>query len=195
MILPSFCYSSKTRRAEGLCVHYFSAIYADPKRWDDPQRAWELFHDLNLPREKEKYGPWDIDLGNGHADGIYASADFMITGKGERIDLVPDTHKSWHAGKSAYRGREDCNSFLAGVELIAAPQVSQEYGFTEGHYAALAELIIEYNFMPMVTTHEAIRREYQQRNPDVGVPNKYDPGPSWDWSRLNYYLNQDMDGG
>lgn len=192
MILPPHCYSNKDRNAEGLVIHYFSCIYADPERWDDPQRCWELFFDLNLPRDARQ-NSWLTPLGN---DRNYASADWMITPQGERIDLVPYGKKTWHAGKSAYRGRENCNNFMAGVELIAAPQVKAEYDFTEAQYKAVAELILDYNFLPKVTTHEAIRDEYLIMHPeDKHTPVKKDPGPSWDWGRLREYLNIDLDGG
>ena len=193
--LPEHCYSNKKRKAEGLTLHYFSCIYADPDRWDDPQRCWELFHDLNLSLDAKQYGPWQIPLGYGHAGGIYASADWMITGKGERIDLVPYGNKTWHAGKSSYRGRENCNNFLAGVELLAAPQEGAQYGYTEGHYRGVAELVLEYGFLPKVTTHEAIRAEYKLLHPKEVIADKRDPGPSWDWGRLSEYLNADLDGG
>lgn len=187
--LPPHCYSSRKREAEALAIHYFSCIYADPDRWDDPERCWELFHDLNLERDKELYGPWDIDLGNGHKDYIYASADWFVTGAGDVIELVPYGHKTWHAGASSYKGRENCNNFMAGVEIIAAPQVSAEYGFTEGHYRGVAEIILEYGFGDRVTTHQKIREEYQNKHPEKNIPDKKDPGPTWDWNRLNEYLN------
>ena len=195
MHLPQSCYSNSLRTPDSLATHYFSGINADPEKWDDPQRCWELFHDLNMTRDKEKFGPWDIDLGNGHADGIYASADWMIPQAGGILELAPFGHKTWHAGASAYNGKEKCNDFMAGVELIAAPQAGAEYGFTENQYSSLAWLILHYNFMPRVTTHSAIRREYQQRHPESDVPDKPDPGPTFSWSRLNKYLSHDLDGG
>ncbi len=193
--LPSFCYSNKKREPDSLALHYISCIYADPDKWDDPQRIWEMLVDLNLSRDAEQYSPWQVDMGNGHYDNIYASYDWMITPEGERIELVPYGNKTWHAGLSTYRGKENCNNFMAGVGLIAAPHVSNEYGFTEGHYRATAELILEFGFLPRVTTHENIRKEYQQRHPEKNAKDKNDVGPTWDWSRLQKYTNHDLDGG
>jgi len=194
--LPNFCFSSKIRKPDSLALHYFSCINADPDRWDDPRRCWELFHDLNLPRNKQKFGPWAIDLGNGHADGIYASAEWMVPPNGEIIELVPYGYKTWHAGFSSFRGVENCNEFMAGVELIAAPQSGPEYGFTEAQYRATAEIIVTRGFpRERVTTHQRIREEYQHNHPDQNVPDKNDVGPTWSWDRLNHYLDHDLNGG
>ena len=41
----------------------------------------------------------------------------LIGPEGERCTLVPDAGIAWHAGASAFRGRERCNDFLLGVVL------------------------------------------------------------------------------
>ncbi len=49
----------------------------------------------------------------------------LIGPEGERCTLVPDSQVAWHAGASAFRGRERCNDFLLGVsfsgDTYAAP--------------------------------------------------------------------------
>lgn len=190
--LPQFCYSQKVRKPDSLCLHWVSCIYADPDNWDDPERIWQMLHDLNLPREHQKYGPWAVDLGNGHQDGIYASYDWLFTADGHRIDLVPYGHKTWHAGKSYYRGRFNCNEFMAGAGIIAAPAKGREYDFTELQYSGIAEIILEKNFGTRVTDHKTIRKGYKQRFPENKVKDKHDVGKYWDWGRLNRYLRDEI---
>jgi len=179
-------------KPEGLVLHYLSLVFADPANWDNPDRIWEFLHDFNLPAKKRKYGPWQ-GLPPGR---MYGSYKWMILGDGERIQLAPTGQETWHAGKSYFRGRENCNKFLEGVALVAAPQLGRDYDFTESQYRATAELILETGFEYTTTTHEKVRREYMMRHPeDTQVKPKHDPGPTWDWSRLNQYLRYDLNGG
>jgi hypothetical protein len=192
MPLPPHCYPGRPIRTEGLVIHYISLINADPENWDNPQRIWEFLCDFNRPHNKRMYGTWE----GLPPQRMYGSYNWLITGMGDRITLVPEGQEVWHAGKSYFRGKKNCNKFTAGVALVAAPQAGREYGFTEGHYRATAELILDTGFEHTVTTHERVRKEYMQRHPeDDQVKPKHDPGPTWDWSRINRYLRYDLNGG
>lgn len=45
------------------------------------------------------------------------SAHYVIDIKGSITQLVTDTHRAWHAGKSSWNGKSDCNSYSVGIEL------------------------------------------------------------------------------
>ncbi len=46
-----------------------------------------------------------------------ASAHFVIGRKGEIIQLASCLVKTWHAGKSSYKGRQNVNDFAIGIEI------------------------------------------------------------------------------
>lgn len=50
-----------------------------------------------------------------------ASAHVVIARDGRRTVLAPDDAITWHAGKSAFKGRSSCNSFMLGVEFALTP--------------------------------------------------------------------------
>lgn len=45
------------------------------------------------------------------------SAHYVIDEKGSVTQMVTDTHRAWHAGKSSWNKLNDCNSFSIGIEL------------------------------------------------------------------------------
>lgn len=46
-----------------------------------------------------------------------ASAHVVIAKDGRRTVLADDAQITWHAGRSEFRGRKHCNTFMLGVEL------------------------------------------------------------------------------
>jgi AmpD protein len=111
--------------------------------------------------------------------GIHAlrvSAHFLIRRGGELIQFVPCTRRAWHAGVSAWRGRQRCNDFAIGIELEGC----DERPFENVQYAVLARLI------------RVLRRSYAIADivghADVAPGRKTDPGPHFDWARLKRML-------
>jgi AmpD protein len=104
--------------------------------------------------------------------GVRVSAHFLIRRSGELLQFVPCTKRAWHAGKSAWRGRNRCNDFSIGIELEGADDVP----YTEPQYRALAELTR--------TLQSAYPIADIAGHCDIAPRRKTDPGPSFDWSRL-----------
>jgi len=46
------------------------------------------------------------------------SAHVIIDKDGTRYILADDKHVTWHAGRSNFNGRENCNDFMLGVEFV-----------------------------------------------------------------------------
>jgi AmpD protein len=107
---------------------------------------------------------------------LEVSAHFLIRRDGELVQFVPCTMRAWHAGRSAWRGRERCNDFSIGVEL----EGTDDTPYTAAQYAMLARLV------------KAIRRRYPVQHVaghyDIAPDRKTDPGPSFDWARLRRRL-------
>ena len=47
-----------------------------------------------------------------------ASAHFVLGRAGEVVQLAPTNVSTWHAGRSAYRGRANVNGFSIGIEIV-----------------------------------------------------------------------------
>jgi hypothetical protein len=51
---------------------------------------------------------------------LRVSAHFLVRRDGALIQFVPCSERAWHAGQSAWRGRQRCNDFSIGIELEGA---------------------------------------------------------------------------
>ncbi|MBP7454482.1 MAG: N-acetylmuramoyl-L-alanine amidase, partial [Ottowia sp.] len=87
--------------------------------------------------------------------------------------------RAWHAGTSRFRGRDNCNDYAVGIELEGL----EGERFTARQYARLATLIralaARYP-ITAITGHE-----------QVAPGRKHDPGPGFDWHRLQQTLAWD----
>lgn len=104
---------------------------------------------------------------------LKVSAHFFIRRNGELIQFVPCGRRAWHAGVSQWQGRERCNDFSIGIEL----EGDDETPFEEAQYAMLNALLTalkEVYPIAAVTGHS-----------DIAPGRKTDPGPCFDWSRVN----------
>jgi len=104
--------------------------------------------------------------------GLRVSAHFLVRRDGALVQFVACAERAWHAGASAWRGRERCNDYSIGVELEGADEVP----YADAQYATLARLV------------RALRRRYPIADivghSDVAPGRKTDPGPAFDWARL-----------
>ena len=102
--------------------------------------------------------------------GLRVSAHFLIRRDGALIQFVACGKRAWHAGVSAWRGRERCNDFSIGVELEGA----DDRAFEDAQYAQL------------VTLTRALRARYPiadiAGHADIAPGRKTDPGPRFDWA-------------
>ncbi|MDO9226269.1 MAG: 1,6-anhydro-N-acetylmuramyl-L-alanine amidase AmpD [Pseudomonadota bacterium] len=105
--------------------------------------------------------------------GLRVSSHFFIRRDGELIQFVPCGSRAWHAGVSVWRGRERCNDFSIGVEL----EGTDDMPFSDAQYAVLNHLL------------ETLRAAYPitgvAGHSDIAPGRKTDPGPCFDWDRLN----------
>jgi AmpD protein len=145
-----------------------------------------VLHGISLP-PGEFGGPWIARLftGNLPADahpefreraGLRVSAHVLIRRDGEPVQFVPFNDRAWHAGRSVWQGREACNDYSIGIELEGTDDVPYE----DAQYASLAQLL------PVLrAAYPAITADRIVGHSDVAPGRKTDPGPSFDWSRVN----------
>ena len=67
---------------------------------------------------------------------LRVSAHCVIDRNGQIYQCVDFNQRAWHAGVSTYQGREACNDFSVGVELIGP----EEGPFTESQIQALGSI-------------------------------------------------------
>lgn len=148
-----------------------------------------LVHGISLP-PGEFGGDWIQDLFTNRLDasrhpyfgelkGMKVSAHLLITRTGALTQFVPFHRRAWHAGRSEYAGRTQCNDFSIGIELEGTDDVPYE----DIQYQRLAHVI------------EALLRTYPKLSQDsiaghqhVSPGRKTDPGPAFDWTRLDRLL-------
>jgi AmpD protein len=103
--------------------------------------------------------------------GLRVSAHFLVRRDGEVLQYVPCELRAWHAGESAWNGRDRCNDFSIGVELEGTDEVP----YTDAQYDSLARLT------------EALFERYGRLgvagHSDIAPGRKTDPGPHFDWER------------
>ncbi|MBL8383729.1 MAG: 1,6-anhydro-N-acetylmuramyl-L-alanine amidase AmpD [Burkholderiales bacterium] len=105
--------------------------------------------------------------------GLRVSAHFLIERGGGILQFVSCDDRAWHAGVSSWRGRERCNDYSIGVEL----EGSDDRPFTARQYERLATLM------------RALRGRYPSirgvaGHSEIAPGRKTDPGPHFDWGRL-----------
>ena len=105
--------------------------------------------------------------------GVRVSAHFFIRRNGALLQFVPCARRAWHAGASAWQGRERCNDFSIGVEL----EGTDTRPYTARQYERLARLV------------RALRSRYPiadlAGHSDIAPGRKTDPGATFDWPRLH----------
>jgi AmpD protein len=110
-------------------------------------------------------------------EGVRVSAHFFLRRDGELVQFVNVAHRAWHAGASAWRGRENCNDFSVGIEL----EGSDSKPYTEAQYAVLQHLLTAL-FAAYPTLTEVVGHQH------VAPGRKTDPGPCFEWTRLRAWF-------
>jgi AmpD protein len=163
---------------------------ASPNADDRPDGAVvELIvvHAISLPPERFG-GPYIEALFTNRLDAgahpyfqsianLRVSAHFLVRRSGELIQFVECDRRAWHAGSSAWRGRERCNDFSIGIELEGC----DTRRFASAQYGMLARLV------DRICAHYPIADIVGHS--DVAPGRKTDPGPHFDWLRFHRDLS------
>jgi AmpD protein len=119
---------------------------------------------------------WDAHSYFQQIRGAEVSAHFVIRRDGALIQFVSCDDRAWHAGRSNFQGRDNCNDFSIGIELEGLEGDS----FEPPQYETLSSLCA------------AIAQHYPTRHiaghEHVAPDRKKDPGPGFDWAQLQQSL-------
>ena len=153
-----------------------------------------VVHGISLP-PGEFGGPWIDRLFTNElpADAhpyfadvckLRVSAHVLISRDGALTQYVSFNDRAWHAGESSHRGREWCNDFSVGIELEGADDIP----YARAQYRALAALS-----GALRRTWPSLREADIVGHCDIAPGRKTDPGPAFDWARLEELLRGGAD--
>jgi AmpD protein len=115
---------------------------------------------------------WDAHPYFGQIRGLEVSSHFFIDRQGSLLQFVSCDDRAWHAGKSEYRGRCQCNDDSIGIELEGL----EGGAFETVQYSTLAALCQSLRLhypIAHVAGHE-----------HIAPGRKFDPGPGFRWDFL-----------
>lgn len=115
---------------------------------------------------------WDEQPYYRQIRGLTVSAHFVVRRDGELLQFVSCAQRAWHAGRSSWKGRDNCNDYSIGIELEGL----EGEPFEAAQYDTLADLL-----RSLATGHplqSVVGHEH------VAPGRKFDPGAGFDWRRL-----------
>lgn len=119
---------------------------------------------------------WDAHPYFQQIRGLEVSAHFVIHRDGRLVQFVSVLDRAWHAGRSSWCGRDNCNDYAIGVELEGL----EDHPFEPAQYDTLTRLLQQIDArwpLQGVTGHE-----------HVAPGRKRDPGQAFDWAGLQRRL-------
>ncbi|MDV3503974.1 1,6-anhydro-N-acetylmuramyl-L-alanine amidase AmpD [Marinobacter sp. M-5] len=111
--------------------------------------------------------------------GMRVSAHALIRRDGSVIQFVSFLDRAWHAGRSSFRGEQECNDFSIGIELEGADDIP----YTDEQYQSLADVSAY-----VMAAWPEIRRDRITGHCDIAPGRKTDPGPAFDWKHYHQRL-------
>ncbi len=149
-----------------------------------------VVHGISLPPQQYG-GPWIDQLFTNCLDckahpyfeeleDLEVSAHFLVRRDGELVQYVSTKLRAWHAGQSAHLGRNNCNDFSIGIELEGDDTTPYE----DAQYRTLVGLVSTLRSgIAALATGEVVG------HCDIAPGRKTDPGPAFDWRRLEQMLS------
>ncbi len=169
-------------------AHRMPSPHADA-RPADMQVSLIVIHGVSLP-PGEFGGRWVEDFFCGRLDisghpyfreiaGLRVAPHLLIRRDGSLVQFVACERRAWHAGRSEWRGRRDCNDFSIGIELEGTDSLP----YTDAQYARLVSVILG-----LRARYSSIDDAAIVGHSDIAPGRKTDPGPAFDWERLGTRL-------
>ncbi|WP_416202621.1 1,6-anhydro-N-acetylmuramyl-L-alanine amidase AmpD [Marinobacter sp. X15-166B] len=116
---------------------------------------------------------------------LCVSAHALIRRDGTVVQFVSLLDRAWHAGRSQFRGRDECNDFSIGVEL----EGTDELPYETAQYATLADLAAL-----IMAAWPEVTAERIAGHCDIAPGRKTDPGAAFDWRYFHHQLNHRIKG-
>lgn len=111
---------------------------------------------------------------------LKVSSHLFIRRNGEILQFVPFHKRAWHAGRSQFEARENCNDFSIGIELEGTDTLA----YTQAQYQQLAKAAVA-----IMQAYPAINSQHILGHSDIAPGRKTDPGEGFDWIFFRQLLN------
>jgi len=112
---------------------------------------------------------------------LRVSAHVLIDRNGSLTQFVPFHRRAWHAGESCHRDRWACNDFSIGIEL----EGSDDRPYTNRQYEILSRVVAG-----LRAAYPSLLGADIVGHSDIAPGRKTDPGPAFDWGRLDAHLGE-----
>jgi len=113
--------------------------------------------------------------------GLQVSAHLLIRRDGSVVQFVPFDKRAWHAGRSEFKGKVECNDFSIGIELEGSDHIN----YDKRQYEVLAQVT-----ELLLQTYPAMNPERIVGHSDIAPGRKTDPGASFDWPKYKNLINK-----
>ncbi|ELW89787.1 MULTISPECIES: 1,6-anhydro-N-acetylmuramyl-L-alanine amidase AmpD [Acinetobacter] len=149
-----------------------------------------VIHNISLPPSQFGGGyieqffqnqlDWSIHPYFQTIQGMQVSTHLLILRTGEIIQFVNFNDRAWHAGRSSYLGKVECNDYSIGIEL----EGSDDRDFEEVQYQQLVDVVAALQLAYPKTDHHLAGHS------DIAPGRKTDPGTHFEWQRFREDLTQ-----
>jgi len=106
------------------------------------------------------------------------SAHYVVSEAGEIIQMVAESARAWHAGKSCWQGKRDINSASIGIEIVNQGPLGNFPDYPACQIKAVVELCQD-----ILTRHNIAPRLILAHS-DIAPARKEDPGEKFPWGVL-----------
>lgn len=107
------------------------------------------------------------------------SSHYFVHEDGRIVQMVPETRRAWHAGKSFWAGETDINSRSIGIEIANAGHPAGLPAFPDRQVEAVIELCLDCGRRLEIAPERVLAHS------DVAPVRKVDPGENFPWGRLH----------
>jgi N-acetyl-anhydromuramoyl-L-alanine amidase len=111
--------------------------------------------------------------------GVEVSAHLLIRRDGQVIQYVPFNERAWHAGKSQFQEKSNCNDFSVGIELEGCDDIP----YTKEQYRQLAGILQLFQRLWGISVDRIVGHV------DIAPDRKTDPGKAFEWDLLRALLS------
>jgi N-acetylmuramoyl-L-alanine amidase len=106
------------------------------------------------------------------------SSHYLVHEDGRIVQMVRESDRAWHAGKSSWRGNRDVNSRSVGIEIV---NPGHEFGYPDFPKVQILAVI---ELCRGIAHRHSVRPEMILGHSDVAPGRKVDPGEKFPWRLL-----------
>lgn len=106
------------------------------------------------------------------------SCHYLVHDDGRIVQMVRESDRAWHAGKSSWKGVADINSCSVGIEIVNPGHAFGYVEFPDAQIEAVIELCAG------IASRHNVAPERVLAHSDVAPGRKVDPGELFPWGKL-----------